>query len=121
MAILVTGGAGYIGSHTVLALLERGEDVVVLDNLVNASEESLRRVAQLTGKAAKFYRGDIQDAGCLQRIFNEQQIASVIHFAGLKAVGGVDPETPGVLSKQRDGHLGTAGSDASGRRSPVYL
>ncbi|AKE11722.1 UDP-glucose 4-epimerase [Serratia liquefaciens] len=87
MAILVTGGAGYIGSHTVLALLERGEDVVVLDNLVNASEESLRRVAQLTGKAAKFYRGDIQDAGCLQRIFNEQQIASVIHFAGLKAVG----------------------------------
>lgn len=87
MAILVTGGAGYIGSHTVLALLERGEDVVVLDNLINASEESLRRVAQLTGKAAEFYRGDVQDAACLQRIFKAHQITSVIHFAGLKAVG----------------------------------
>ncbi|MFJ2999987.1 MULTISPECIES: UDP-glucose 4-epimerase GalE [Enterobacterales] len=87
MTILVTGGAGYIGSHTVLTLLERGEDVVVLDNLINASEESLRRVEQLTGKAVKFYQGDVQDADCLQRIFKEQPIACVIHFAGLKAVG----------------------------------
>ncbi|CAI1731994.1 UDP-glucose 4-epimerase GalE [Serratia proteamaculans] len=87
MTILVTGGAGYIGSHTVLALLERGEDVVVLDNLVNASEESLRRVEQLTGKAATFYQGDVQDAGCLKHIFEENEVASVIHFAGLKAVG----------------------------------
>lgn len=87
MAILVTGGAGYIGSHTVLALLERGEEVVVLDNLVNASEESLRRVAQLTGKTAAFYQGDIRDAACLARIFGEHKITSVIHFAGLKAVG----------------------------------
>lgn len=87
MTILVTGGAGYIGSHTVLALLERGEDVVVLDNLVNASEESLRRVEQLTGRAATFYQGDVQDAGCLKRIFAENKVASVIHFAGLKAVG----------------------------------
>ncbi|MFS7162095.1 UDP-glucose 4-epimerase GalE [Serratia proteamaculans] len=87
MTILVTGGAGYIGSHTVLALLERGEDVVVLDNLVNASEESLRRVEQLAGRAATFYQGDVQDAGCLKRIFEESEVASVIHFAGLKAVG----------------------------------
>lgn len=64
MAILVTGGAGYIGSHTVLTLLERGEEVVVLDNLCNASEESLHRVEQLTGKAAVFYRGDILDREC---------------------------------------------------------
>ncbi|WP_269933997.1 UDP-glucose 4-epimerase GalE [Serratia liquefaciens] len=87
MAILVTGGAGYIGSHTVLALLERGEDVVVLDNLSNASEESLQRVEQLAGKAATFYKGDIQDNHCLKSIFSEHKITSVIHFAGLKAVG----------------------------------
>ncbi|ALX94366.1 UDP-glucose 4-epimerase [Serratia fonticola] len=87
MAILVTGGAGYIGSHTVLALLERGEDVVVLDNLSNSSEESLHRVEQLAGKAAVFYQGDIQDAECLHRIFDGHRISSVIHFAGLKAVG----------------------------------
>lgn len=87
MAILVTGGAGYIGSHTVLALLARGEDVVVLDNLVNSSEESLHRVEQLAGKAPVFYQGDVQDAGCLGRIFTEHKISSVIHFAGLKAVG----------------------------------
>lgn len=87
MAILVTGGAGYIGSHTVLALLERGEEVVVLDNLINASEESLRRAEQLAGKAAVFCQGDVRDAACLSRIFGEHKIASVIHFAGLKAVG----------------------------------
>jgi UDP-glucose 4-epimerase len=87
MTILVTGGAGYIGSHTVLALLERGESVVVLDNLSNASEESLQRVEQLTGKAAIFYRGDIQDSTCLRQIFSDHNISSVIHFAGLKAVG----------------------------------
>jgi len=87
MAILVTGGAGYIGSHTVLALLERGEDVVVLDNLSNSSEESLHRVAQLAGKTAVFIAGDIQDRHCLSQLFERHQITSVIHFAGLKAVG----------------------------------
>ncbi|CAI2060616.1 UDP-glucose 4-epimerase GalE [Serratia ficaria] len=87
MAILVTGGAGYIGSHTVLALLARGEEVVVLDNLSNSSEESLSRVAKLTGKSAAFYQGDIQDAACLNGIFSDHDITAVIHFAGLKAVG----------------------------------
>ncbi|NXA30626.1 UGE1 epimerase, partial [Ibidorhyncha struthersii] len=67
--ILVTGGTGYIGSHTVLSLLERGEDVVVLDNLSNSSAESLHRVEKLTGKAAVFYQGDVQDEECLHRIF----------------------------------------------------
>ncbi|MCP1107654.1 UDP-glucose 4-epimerase GalE [Serratia nevei] len=87
MAILVTGGAGYIGSHTVLALLERNEDVVVLDNLANASATSLQRVAELAGKAAIFYPDDVQDRAALKRIFAEHDISSVIHFAGLKSVG----------------------------------
>lgn len=87
MAILVTGGAGYIGSHTVLTLLERGDEVVVVDNLSNSSEESLRRVEQLAGKAATFYRGDILDRSCLSGIFATHDIHAVIHFAGLKAVG----------------------------------
>ncbi|WP_029686642.1 UDP-glucose 4-epimerase GalE [Tatumella saanichensis] len=87
MSVLVTGGAGYIGSHTVLALLERGDDVVVLDNLCNASEESLRRVAQLAGKTPVFVEGDIRDRQCLQGLFAEHNITDVIHFAALKAVG----------------------------------
>ncbi|WP_034915873.1 MULTISPECIES: UDP-glucose 4-epimerase GalE [Erwinia] len=87
MAILVTGGAGYIGSHTVLTLLERGDDVVVLDNLSNASRESLTRVEQLTGKKAVFCEGDILDRACLRDLFAQHDITAVIHFAGLKAVG----------------------------------
>jgi len=87
MAILVTGGAGYIGSHTVLALLERGHDVVVLDNLCNSSVESLERVAAITGKSPIFIEGDIRDKEILKVVFSTQDIDSVIHFAGLKAVG----------------------------------
>lgn len=87
MAVLVTGGAGYIGSHTVVELLNAGKEVVVLDNLCNSSAKSLDRVAQITGKQAKFYQGDILDTPLLQQIFAENQIESVIHFAGLKAVG----------------------------------
>ncbi|WP_437612240.1 UDP-glucose 4-epimerase GalE [Erwinia sp. V71] len=87
MAILVTGGAGYIGSHTVLALLQRGDDVVVLDNLSNASRESVNRVEKLTGKQAAFVEGDILDRACLRDIFSRYSISAVIHFAGLKAVG----------------------------------
>ncbi len=87
MAILVTGGAGYIGSHTVVELLNQGKEIVVLDNLSNSSEISLERVKQITGKAVRFYQGDILDRDILRRIFAENQIDSVIHFAGLKAVG----------------------------------
>ena len=87
MAILVTGGAGYIGSHTCVELLDAGYEVVVLDNLCNSSEKSLDRVKQLTGKEVKFYKGDILDREILNQIFAENQIESCIHFAGLKAVG----------------------------------
>ena len=86
-SVLVTGGAGYIGSHTVLLLLEAGYSVVVLDNLSNSSRESLNRVERLTGKSLTFIEGDIRDSDCLKQLFNEHAIASVIHFAGLKAVG----------------------------------
>ena len=85
--ILVTGGAGYIGSHTVLVLLQAGHDVVVLDNLVNSSAESLRRVGTLAGKTATFIEGDIRDRAALDALFARYPITSVIHFAGLKAVG----------------------------------
>lgn len=86
-SILVTGGAGYIGSHTVLLLLEAGHQVVVLDNLSNSSRESLNRVERLVGKSVAFVEGDIRDANCLDALFSDYDIAAVIHFAGLKAVG----------------------------------
>lgn len=86
MAILVTGGAGYIGSHMTLVLLQAGHDVVVLDNLANASEESLRRVTELADKAPVFIEGDIRDRRCLDALFAEHAISDVLHFAGLKAV-----------------------------------
>ncbi|MEG1210277.1 MAG: UDP-glucose 4-epimerase GalE [Leclercia sp.] len=86
MAILVTGGAGYIGSHTVLALLERGEDVVVIDNLSNASQESLTRVAELTGKQPVVCIADVLDRNALKTLFAQHTISDVIHFAGLKSV-----------------------------------
>ena len=87
MNVLVTGGAGYIGSHTCVELLEKGYGVVVVDNLCNSSPESLRRVEALTGKTVKFYEGDVRDEELLLRIFRENEIGCVIHFAGLKAVG----------------------------------
>jgi UDP-glucose 4-epimerase len=87
MKILVTGGAGYIGSHTTLCLLEEGHDVVVVDNLMNSSPESLRRVEQLTGKPVDFRELDLLDAAAVDNIFAEGGFDAVIHFAGLKAVG----------------------------------
>ena len=87
MAVLVTGGAGYIGSHTVVELLNANREVVVLDNLSNSSAKSLDRVKQITGKAVTFYQGDVLDRALLKRIFADHKIESVIHFAGLKAVG----------------------------------
>lgn len=87
MAILVTGGAGYIGSHTVVELQNAGYEVVVVDNLCNASEKSLKRVEAITGKAVPFYKADILDRDAMQAVFDKEKIDSCIHFAGLKAVG----------------------------------
>lgn len=87
MAILVTGGAGYIGSHTCVELLNAGYEVVVVDNLCNSSEEALRRVEKITGKTVKFYQNDLLDKEAINKIFEQETIESVIHFAGLKAVG----------------------------------
>ena len=87
MNVLVTGGAGYIGSHTCLELLESGYGVVVVDNLCNSNPKSLERVQELTGKCLKFYEGDVRDEALLKKIFAENEIGCVIHFAGLKAVG----------------------------------
>ncbi|MBK7663932.1 MAG: UDP-glucose 4-epimerase GalE [Sterolibacteriaceae bacterium] len=87
MAILVTGGAGYIGSHTCVELMEAGERVVVLDNYSNSSPESLRRVAAIAGLTPFCVEGDLRDADCLRRVFARNEIEAVIHFAGLKAVG----------------------------------
>ena len=87
MAILVTGGAGYIGSHTVVELQSAGYDVVVVDNLCNSSEKALDRVSKITGKTVKFYKADILDRDALNEVFDKEEIDSCIHFAGLKAVG----------------------------------
>lgn len=85
--ILLTGGAGYIASHTAVVLQQAGFRVIALDNLVNSSEESLRRVAQITGQAVEFIKADIRDADALREVFNRFAIDAVVHFAGLKAVG----------------------------------
>ncbi|QFT85199.1 UDP-glucose 4-epimerase [Halomonas sp. THAF12] len=87
MRVLVTGGAGYIGSHTAVELLEAGHDVVVVDNLCNGSEVALRRIEEITGKGVNFVRADIRDREAMDAIFAEHDIDAVIHFAGLKAVG----------------------------------
>ena len=87
MSILVAGGAGYIGSHTCVELLEAGYDVVVVDNLYNANPEALKRVEKITGKTVTFYEADILDKEALNKIFDAHEIEAVIHFAGYKAVG----------------------------------
>lgn len=87
MSILVTGGAGYIGSHTCIEMQNAGYDVIVIDNLDNSSDESLKRVEKITGKPVKFYKEDVRDKMALRKIFGENKIEAVIHFAGLKAVG----------------------------------
>ncbi len=87
MAILVTGGAGFIGSHTVVELQQAGYDVVVMDNLSNSSEKSLERVTEITGKPVTFYKADLLDRASMEEIFEKESIDSCIHFAGLKAVG----------------------------------
>ena len=87
MKVLVTGGAGYIGSHTCVELIEAGHEPVVIDNLVNSNPESLNRVKKITGKEVPFYEGDVRDEALLNKIFDEHAIECAIHFAGLKAVG----------------------------------
>lgn len=87
MRILVTGGAGYIGSHTCVELQNRGHEVVVVDNLCNSSEESLKRVERITGKMPGFYQVDLLDRKGLEKVFEKEPVDAVIHFAGLKAVG----------------------------------
>lgn len=87
MSILVTGGAGYIGSHTCVQLLENGYEIVIMDNFVNSKPEALKRIKQITGKDFKFYEADLLDKSATEKIFEENDITAVIHFAGLKAVG----------------------------------
>ena len=85
--ILVTGGAGFIGSHTCVELLEAGYEVIIVDNLSNAKEDVLDRIKQITGKTPLFYKLDVRDKEKLSEVFTKHQISDVIHFAGLKAVG----------------------------------
>ena len=85
--ILVTGGCGYIGSHTVLELLNKDYDVVVVDNFSNSSFESIRRVQKITGKTVTFYEADIRDSEAMEKIFSAHKFDAVIHFAAFKAVG----------------------------------
>jgi len=87
MAILVTGGTGYIGSHTVIELLNKGEEVVIVDNFINSSPDMIEKIKQISGKEFKFYEVDILDREKLNKVFDENNITEVIHFAGLKAVG----------------------------------
>lgn len=87
MKILVTGGAGYIGSHTTVELLQKGYEVVVIDNYYNSCKKAVERVEEITGKSVALYEGDVRDQALLRKIFTEHQIDWVIHFAGLKAVG----------------------------------
>ncbi len=121
MNVLVTGGAGYIGSHTVLCLLEAGHHVVVLDNLANSSAESLRRVEELTGKHPEFVELDLLDAAGVDNLFASSAFDSVIHFAGLKAVGESVAEPLRYYQNNIVGTLNLLASmDKHGVRSLVF-
>lgn len=94
---MVTGAAGYIGSHTCVELLEAGFDVVAVDNLCNSSRESLNRVEKITGKSIAFHEVDVRDKAGLKNVFQQHSIDAIIHFAGLKAVGESVAKPPDVL------------------------
>lgn len=87
MSILITGGTGYIGSHTVIELLKTNKDIVIVDNLVNSKEDMIEKIYKISGKKVKFYKVDLLDREAIQKVFEENIIEEVIHFAGLKAVG----------------------------------
>lgn len=87
MAVLITGGTGFIGSHTIVELLNDGREIVALDNFSNSKPVVLDRIREITGKTVKFYEADLLDYDAIDKIFSENEIDSVIHFAGLKAVG----------------------------------
>lgn len=87
MNVLVTGGAGYIGTHTCISLINKGHNPIIIDNLCNSKEEAVKRVEKITGKEITFYKDDVRDEDALKKIFSEHKIDAVIHFAGLKAVG----------------------------------
>lgn len=87
MTILVTGGAGFIGSHTLVELAAAGYNVLVLDNLCNSTDKTLQQVEQITGKTISFVKGDIRDSKLLSQLFSQHTFQAVVHFAGLKAVG----------------------------------
>ena len=87
MAVLLTGGTGFIGSHTASELLKAGKEVVIADDLSNSSEDMVSRLEKITGRAPKFYKADVSDAQAAERVFSENNIDAVIHFAGFKAVG----------------------------------
>ena len=100
MRILVTGGAGYIGSHTCVELLNEGYEVVIVDNLYNANKKAVDRVEEITGKKVTFYEADICDKEAMDAIFDKEDVQAVIHFAGLKAVGESNRKTSGILPEQ---------------------
>ena len=102
MRILVTGGAGYIGSHTCVELLNAGHEVVILDNLCNASPKVVERIQEITGKQVTFCQVDLLDYAATEAVFRAHQFDGVIHFAGLKGGGGVGGKTAGVLRQQPD-------------------
>ena len=105
MKILVTGGAGYIGSHTCVELLEAGHDVVIADNLYNASEKAVERIGELTGKQPVFYRADLCDRAAMEAIFEVHRFDAVIHFAGYKAVGESDAGGPDAPPRREENHF----------------
>ena len=106
MKILVTGGAGYIGSHTIIELYKAGHSVVVVDNLVNSCEESLRRVSRIVGEQIPFVKADVRDAVAMDSLFKQNKFDACIHFAGLKAVGeGICRKASGVLREQHECHF----------------